>query len=415
MDVRARATGDTAAIEITFDASPGQTYTFTQLVGIVPSTEKQHPARRRDPARPGGGIARVRQPRGRQRPRVGAALGDRHRPRRRPRAAAGRPLDAVLPALQRGLGHRRWASRRWGSRAPGYYGHVFWDSDTWMFPALPAHPSRRRPLDGRRSGRARCRPPRPTRAPTATAGRMYPWEADERGEETTPHFAAQNASSEIHVNGDVALAQWQYYLATGDSSLARARGVPGASAGTADFWVSRAAYDSAGGAVPYPEGRLGGRGAGRRGRRRVHQRRRPPQPGDRHGRRAPARPTGRPALGTVVAARLHLPIDSASGSFRTYEGAPDSTLGVITPLLTYPLGVPMSDADQADAPRAGGAAAGGRGRGSDDGHHPALGGRRGAGRPPAGRLAPAVQLPGPPARPVPHALGDARPTPRSAS
>ena len=47
---------------------------------------------------------------------------------------------------------------------------------------------------------------------------MYPWEADERGEETTPHFAVQNAKMEIHVNGDVALAQWQYYQMTGDSA-----------------------------------------------------------------------------------------------------------------------------------------------------------------------------------------------------
>jgi hypothetical protein len=46
---------------------------------------------------------------------------------------------------------------------------------------------------------------------------------------------------------------------------------------------------------------------------------------------------------TAVAAKLHMPIDSASGFFRTYEGAPDSTLGVITPLLAYPLGVAMSD------------------------------------------------------------------------
>lgn len=46
---------------------------------------------------------------------------------------------------------------------------------------------------------------------------------------------------------------------------------------------------------------------------------------------------------TDVGARLHLPLDSATGSYRTYEGAPDSTLGVITPLLSYPLGLPMSD------------------------------------------------------------------------
>ncbi len=38
-----------------------------------------------------------------------------------------------------------------------------------------------------------------------------------------------------------------------------------------------------------------------------------------------------------------MPYDSASQFFRTYEGAPDSTLGDVTPLLAYPLGVPMSE------------------------------------------------------------------------
>lgn len=46
-------------------------------------------------------------------------------------------------------------------------------------------------------------------------GAMYPWESDELGQETTPKFAYQNALYEIHVTGDVELAQWQYYLATG--------------------------------------------------------------------------------------------------------------------------------------------------------------------------------------------------------
>jgi hypothetical protein len=45
---------------------------------------------------------------------------------------------------------------------------------------------------------------------------------------------------------------------------------------------------------------------------------------------------------SMLASKLHLPYDSASQFFRTYEGAPDSTLGWVTPLLAYPLGVPMS-------------------------------------------------------------------------
>jgi hypothetical protein len=44
-----------------------------------------------------------------------------------------------------------------------------------------------------------------------------------------------------------------------------------------------------------------------------------------------------------IAAKLHMPYDSASEYYRTYEGAPDSTLGAVTPLLSYPLGVPMSE------------------------------------------------------------------------
>ena len=44
-----------------------------------------------------------------------------------------------------------------------------------------------------------------------------------------------------------------------------------------------------------------------------------------------------------VAGKLHLPYDSASEYYRTYEGAPDSTLGDVTPLLSYPLGVEMSE------------------------------------------------------------------------
>jgi hypothetical protein len=54
---------------------------------------------------------------------------------------------------------------------------------------------------------------------------------------------------------------------------------------------------------------------------------------------------GRPAdpRWAEVAAKLHMPYDSASEYYRTYEGAPDSTLGAVTPLLSYPLGVPMSE------------------------------------------------------------------------
>ena len=335
---RARAAGDTAMVEIAFDAAAGQHYTFTQLLGIAAAAEMGQPlavaTRRVDQARSRG---------------YDSLAADNAR------AWARRwETDIVLdgdPALQRVVRSMLFyllcsadsgteiGIPPMGLSSAGYYGHIFWDSDTWMFPALVlTHPDVARSMV---DFRARTLPAaRANARANGYRGAQYPWEADEIGAETTPHFAAQNASSEIHVNGDVALAQWQYYLATGDSSwLARvgARVIRG----TADFWVSRASYDSAGGryhirkVVSVAEGLVGVNDdaytnavARRNLEIATAAARRLSQPAD-------------PRWATV-AAKLHLPYDSASGFYRTYEGAPDSTLGDVTPLLAYPLRIPMS-------------------------------------------------------------------------
>jgi trehalose/maltose hydrolase-like predicted phosphorylase len=78
------------------------------------------------------------------------------------------------------------------------------------------------------------------------AGAMYPWEADpENGSEQTPHSALALAESEIHVNAAVAVAQWQYYLATHDRDWLRRHGWP-VIRDVARFWASRVTYDAAG-------------------------------------------------------------------------------------------------------------------------------------------------------------------------
>jgi trehalose/maltose hydrolase-like predicted phosphorylase len=169
---------------------------------------------------------------------------------------------------------------------------------------------------------------------------MYPWEADERGVETTPHFAVQNARSEIHVNGDVALAQWQYYQATGDSSWLAREGFP-VIRETADFWVSRSTCDASDerchirNVVSVAEGLIGVTddaytNAVARKNLEIAA--------------AASRRLGTAAdiRWSLLASKLHLPYDSVSQFFRTYQGAPDSTLGWVTPLLAYPLAVPMS-------------------------------------------------------------------------
>jgi trehalose/maltose hydrolase-like predicted phosphorylase len=129
-----------------------------------------------------------------------------------------------------------------GLSSSGYYGHVFWDADTFMFPILILlHPEMAKPLvmfRYRTLERARLNARR-----NGHTGAMYPWEADAQGNESTPRFAYQNALYENHVNAAVALAQWQYFLATSDRDWLEKYGYP-VIRETADFWNSRVSYNS---------------------------------------------------------------------------------------------------------------------------------------------------------------------------
>jgi trehalose/maltose hydrolase-like predicted phosphorylase len=337
--VRKVASGDTAMVEITFDAAPGVSYAFTDLVSMVTSLDVPHPA-----ARAARGAASART--------LGyAALEAKNAEAWRRRWETDIEIDGD-PALQRVIRSMLFyllcsadsgtglAIPPMGLSGAGYYGHVFWDSDTWMFPALVlTHPDVAHSLVSFRA--------RTVGAAQANArangfrGAMYPWEADDLGHETTPHFAAQNASSEIHVNGDVALAQWQYFQATGDSVWLEREGFPVIRA-TADFWVSRATYDSAraryhiDNVVSVSEGMVGVNDDAYTNSVAKRNLEIAVAASMRLGVRADPR-------WSAVAAKLHMPFDSATQSFRTYEGAPDSTLGEVTPMLSYPLNVPMSD------------------------------------------------------------------------
>ncbi|MBV9622305.1 MAG: glycoside hydrolase family 65 protein [Gammaproteobacteria bacterium] len=126
---------------------------------------------------------------------------------------------------------------------PNYAGHAFWDSDSWVFPALLLlHPERAKPIV---MFRHRTQQPARERARQyGVRGTMYPWEADpETGVDHTPYFA-YGVYREIHVNADIAIAQWQYYLASGDDAWLREHGWP-VIREIAEFWVSRVTYNSA--------------------------------------------------------------------------------------------------------------------------------------------------------------------------
>ena len=233
--------GDTAMVEISFDASPEQAYTFTLMASVATSAEAARPL--------------VRASRD-----LDAALNLGYQKDSADNAAAWArrwQTDVVIegnPELQRVVhsmlfyllcsadSGTRLGIPPMGLSSGGYYGHIFWDSDTWMFPSLLlTHPDVAHSLVAFRA-RTLGAALENARA-NGFRGAMYPWEADEQGHETTPHFAVQNARSEIHVTGDVAQAQWQYYLATRDSAWLAREGFP-VIRGTAEFWVSRATRDS---------------------------------------------------------------------------------------------------------------------------------------------------------------------------
>ena len=148
-------------------------------------------------------------------------------------------LFYVLGSCREGL---RVSTPPMGLSSAGYYGHLFWDADTYLFPALVLlHPELARPMVEFRSRTREAA--RANAKRNGYAGAMYPWEAGPDGAESTPRFAGQNAKYENHVNGDVALAAWQYWQATGDREWLTKECWP-ILRDTADFWVSRVNYNN---------------------------------------------------------------------------------------------------------------------------------------------------------------------------
>jgi trehalose/maltose hydrolase-like predicted phosphorylase len=222
-----------AAVEVSLEAQSGQTYTFYKYARIS-----------REPLKTGAAKARESAARGYQ-----ALLADHssawHRLWEADIRTEGDPaLQTVVHSMLfylLGSAGSEFSIPPMGLSSSGYYGHIFWDADTYMFPVLLLlHPEmakqvvmfRYRTLDAARANAKR----------NGYKGAMYPWEAGPDGAETTPRFAYQNALYENHVNGDVALAEWQYFLATRDRGWLEQYGYP-VIRDTAEFWTSRVTYD----------------------------------------------------------------------------------------------------------------------------------------------------------------------------
>ena len=118
----------------------------------------------------------------------------------------------------------------------GYNGHVFWDADLWMFPALLVmHPEIAKNMIDYRFNR--LDEAKRNAFSHGYKGAMFPWESAETGVEETPVWAL-SGPFEHHITADVALAAWNYYCVTQDTNWLREKGWPILSS-TADFWASR--------------------------------------------------------------------------------------------------------------------------------------------------------------------------------
>ncbi len=118
----------------------------------------------------------------------------------------------------------------------GYNGHVFWDTEIWMFPPLLAmKPELAKSLLEYRFERLQAA--KYNAKAHGYQGAMFPWESDDSGQESTPVWAL-TGPFQHHITGDVGFAFWKYYQVTKDKSWLKDRGYPMLKE-VADFWVSR--------------------------------------------------------------------------------------------------------------------------------------------------------------------------------
>ena len=118
----------------------------------------------------------------------------------------------------------------------GYNGHVFWDTELWMYPPLLVlHPEIARSLLEFRYQLLDAA--KQNAFSHGYQGAMYPWESTTTGQEETPVWAL-TGPFQHHITGCVGWAAWQYYLVTKDKTWLRDRGWPILKE-VADFWASR--------------------------------------------------------------------------------------------------------------------------------------------------------------------------------
>ncbi len=130
-----------------------------------------------------------------------------------------------------------------GLSSQGYNGHIFWDTELWMYPPLLVlNQDIARSLVNYRSDRLEIAKRKAVNF--GYKGAMFPWESDDTGEEATPPWAL-TGTFEHHITADVGIAFWNYYRVTKDKKWLQERGYPLLKE-VADYWISRTTRNSDG-------------------------------------------------------------------------------------------------------------------------------------------------------------------------
>ncbi len=132
----------------------------------------------------------------------------------------------------------------------GYKGHVFWDTEVFMFPFyLYARPQEAKNMLLYRYNRIDAA--RQIAREKGYKGTMYPWESADNGEEQTPTWSKDingkivkifTQKYEHHITADIAHAVYQYYRATCDDKFMNQYGYEIMFA-AARFWASRVEFN----------------------------------------------------------------------------------------------------------------------------------------------------------------------------
>ncbi|EPH43576.1 discoidin domain-containing protein [Streptomyces aurantiacus] len=229
-----------------------------------------------------------------------------------------------------------------GLTSDNYAGLVFWDAETWMYPGLLAtRPDLAKTVvDYRYRTRAGARD---NARKFGYEGLFYPWNSGSSGDVAKECHSVDppHCRTQIHLQADISLATWQYYLATKDTTWLRERGWP-VMKGIAEFWAGRVSRNTDGsysikdtaGPDEYSNGVddavFTNAGAATALRNAAHA----------------AKLLGKqaPAQWTSIADKIRIPYDAKRKVFEQYDGYKGSRIKQAdTVLLMYPLEWPMPE------------------------------------------------------------------------